>query len=100
MTDTPENLKHTIGKGDILEMEISLNNKEDIDRIRTGIESLQLGIVIQDEFYIVQGKDLIGKIPEISLVIQKAKDKILKMTLRENTLEDVFIHLTGRMLRS
>jgi hypothetical protein len=44
--------------------------------------------------------DLIRKTSEISQVIEQTGGKILKMTLRENSLEDVFIHLTGRRLRS
>jgi len=38
-------------------------------------------------------------VSEITNKIKEQGFKIKEMTLRENTLEDVFIHLTGRKLR-
>jgi ABC-2 type transport system ATP-binding protein len=99
MTDTPENLKHTIGKGDILEVETELINAADLEGIKSKITSLGIGVRVHEGKLLVQGMDMIGKIPEISRIILQTNGKILKMTLRENSLEDVFIHLTGRRLR-
>jgi ABC-2 type transport system ATP-binding protein len=100
MIDTPENLKHTIGKGDVLEIEISIHNSEETDRIKTILQSQGLQLRISEENLLIQGMDMIGKISVITDVIQQTGNKILKMTLHENSLEDVFIHLTGRRLRS
>jgi len=100
MTDTPENLKRTIGKGDVLEVETSRRTDEDVKKLMKKLESMSLAVQVQEETFIIQGMDIIGKIAEISQLIQQAGGKILKMTLRENSLEDVFIHLTGRRLRS
>lgn len=100
MTDSPENLKRTIGKGDILEMAISHGNIEKVTSLKIKFEALGLSVQIFEGEFLLQGMDLLSRIPEITRVIQQTDAKILKMTLRENTLEDVFIHLTGRRLRS
>ncbi len=100
MTDTPGNLKRTIGKGDILEVEMSQETVSNMVSWRSEMESRGLGVQFHEDVFLIQGMDLIGKIPEISRIIQQTGGKILKMTLRENSLEDVFIHLTGRRLRS
>jgi ABC-2 type transport system ATP-binding protein len=99
MIDTPENLKHTIGKGDILEVETELINAADLEGLKSKITSPGIGVRVHEGKLLVQGMDMIGKIPEISRIILQTNGKILKMTLRENSLEDVFIHLTGRRLR-
>ena len=100
MTDTPENLKRTIGKGDILELEVTSNDENYLSNLKSKLEATGLAFKVHDGNIIIQGMNLVGKIPEISRVIQQMEGKIIKMTLRENSLEDVFIHLTGRRLRS
>jgi ABC-2 type transport system ATP-binding protein len=100
MLDTPENLKHTIGKGDILEIEIFSKNDESMRIAIPVLEKMGLKITVSEGNLLIQGMDLIGKINEITQAIQGNECKILKITLRENSLEDVFIHLTGRRLRS
>lgn len=99
MIDTPENLKHTIGKGDILEVETNILNASDLEELKLKIASPEIGVRVHEGKLLFQGMDMIGKISEISRIILQTNEKILKMTLRENSLEDVFIHLTGRRLR-
>jgi len=100
MTDSPENLKRNIGKGDVLEVETDNKNEDIISRFNAKLESVGFSVKFQDGLLLVQGLNLIGKIQDISNFIQESGIKITKMTLRENSLEDVFIHLTGRGLRS
>jgi ABC-2 type transport system ATP-binding protein len=100
MTDSPENLKRTVGKGDVLEVETSLKDEPSMLRLKSKLELKGYGVKIHDEIFHVQGMELVSKISEVSRIIQEADSKILKMTLRENSLEDVFIHLTGRRLRT
>lgn len=100
MTDTSENLKRKIGKGDILELEISSNDGFNLEKLVSEFKSIGLEIRQTEENLVVQGMELIAKISEITTKLQQNHCKILKMTLRENSLEDVFIHLTGRRLRS
>jgi ABC-2 type transport system ATP-binding protein len=99
MIDTPENLKHTIGKGDILEVETNLINVTDLEDLKLKISSPDIGVRVHEGKLLIQGMDMISKIPEISRLILQTNRKIQNMTLRENSLEDVFIHLTGRRLR-
>lgn len=100
MTDSPENLKRTIGKGDILELETDTIYEDVLVVLKANLESQGLDLKVHEGSLLIQGMDLIGKIPQISEILQKVKLKTLRMTLRENSLEDVFIHLTGRRLRS
>ena len=48
---------------------------------------------------IIKSKGLIGLIPGITKIITNHGNKVMEIRLRENTLEDVFIYLTGRKLR-
>ncbi len=99
LTDTPENLKRTIGKGDILEITTTLAGEKEKLLIKE-IENPGLICLQAEDSLVLQGMNLVEKIEGISQVINKAGGKILSMNMRENSLEDVFIHLTGRRLRS
>lgn len=98
MTDTPENLKRSIGEGDLLEIIVDQDISE---RRAVLLESLSEKF---DEIYIadfsikIKSKNIVEKIVEITEIIRQNEFIIKKMTLRENTLEDVFIHLTGEKL--
>ena len=43
--------------------------------------------------------NLVPRIHEIYQLLEREKISIQEMKVRENTLEDVFIHLTGKSLR-
>ena len=47
----------------------------------------------------IKAVHLVDKIHAITSSIKETGLTIKEIKLRENTLEDVFIHLTGRMLR-
>jgi len=47
----------------------------------------------------VRALDVASKIPEILRVLEGAGARVSDLSLRRNTLEDVFITLTGRRLR-
>jgi len=100
MIDSPDNLKRNIGKGDVLEVESDYINEDDISRLNAKLENSGFTVKFQNGTLVVQGLNMIDKIQGISNFIQESGIKISKMTLRENSLEDVFIHLTGRGLRS
>jgi ABC-2 type transport system ATP-binding protein len=96
--DTPYNLKNSIGEGDVLEIEIV---EESGDKTEALISALKhkYNIIQSGNFLIIKAIHLIDKIHDITSSIKKAGLTIKETKLRENTLEDVFIHLTGRMLR-
>lgn len=97
--DSPENLKKSIGEGDLLEIVLQ---KTDINRIDAVIADLTQRfdrVDYHDFTLFINSKNLIEFIAEITNEIKTHDLEIMKMTIRENTLEDVFIHLTGRKLR-
>jgi len=100
MLDTPENLKKTIGEGDLLELRIENCELGMKDQIRSKLSALCDSVVVTEDMISLRSLNMLEKIPEISAAISSAGMKIGQMSLRENTLEDVFIHLTGRRLRS
>jgi ABC-2 type transport system ATP-binding protein len=94
VTDSPENLKKTIGKGDILEIGFSGNVP-----LIGEISKLADEVRIEESFIVFKSLAVIERLPFI-LERLKASNTIVKsINLRENTLEDVFISLTGKKLR-
>lgn len=49
---------------------------------------------------IVRSKDVISKLSRILNYIEEMGVEVENMSIRNTTLEDVFIHLTGRALRN
>ncbi len=113
--DTPENLKKSIGEGDILELvfaedQLALEYQseqseqikmEDQRKIKV-IEKLKnqgFSIMSQDSGLTLKSRDMVSRIPEIYSILGSAGIEIKQMRMRENSLEDVFIFLTGRGLR-
>jgi ABC-2 type transport system ATP-binding protein len=94
VTDTPENLKRTYGKGDKLEIHIT-GSAISI----SGIQNMAEEVELKDSGIIFKSKAIINRIPMILEFLGKAGITITGMHLSENTLEDVFISLTGRNLR-
>ncbi|MGB3458878.1 MAG: ABC transporter ATP-binding protein [Halobacteriota archaeon] len=97
--DTPESLKKKIGRGDVVE--IQLSNQEMNDKVVSLMNSME-GI---EEVKEIKGKvnvralDSVSKLPGMIRSIEKMGINIVDTSIRRNTLEDVFIHLTGRGLR-
>ncbi|MCF8369762.1 MAG: ATP-binding cassette domain-containing protein [Bacteroidales bacterium] len=98
LLDTPGNLKRSIGEGDILE----LSFVNDISRETKLTESLAPyynDIKVTGNFIMLRSKNIVEKIAEITEIVKGTGNELQKIVLRENTLEDVFIHLTGKKLR-
>ena len=97
--DTPESLKKKIGRGDVVE--IQLSNPEMNDKVVSLMRSME-GI---EEVKEIKGKvnvralDAVSKLSGMIRSIEKMGINIVDTSIRRNTLEDVFIHLTGRGLR-
>jgi ABC-2 type transport system ATP-binding protein len=92
--DTPENLKNSIGAGDILDIEIS-GDIPNISQLKTLTEE----ITIDRNILSFRSMSIIDRMPAILDMVKQLNVKVLSMNLRKNTLEDVFISLTGRNLR-
>ncbi len=97
--DTPHNLKREIGEGDVVYMHLS-----DPDKNSKVINVLK-NLDIIDSVTEVEGKinvrtlNAVGKLPEIMAELQNIDVEVEDLFLRPNTLEDVFIELTGTSLR-
>jgi len=94
VTDSPENLKRKIGKGDKLEIKFtgSLLQSGDLSNLADEVE-------LKDSVIYFRSKAIIDRIPVILESLRKTGITITGISLSENTLEDVFISLTGRKLR-
>lgn len=99
LLDTPEGLKKTIGRGDVVEIQLAdaMVNK----RVITLIKSLE-GIEEVKELrgrVTVRALNATSKLPQMIDLIESSKGRVSDISIRGNTLEDVFIYLTGRDLR-
>jgi ABC-2 type transport system ATP-binding protein len=98
--DTPESLKRSVGEGDVLEIGL----EGDGDCRRRALEALsvlddQARIGVGDSALHVRALNAVSLLPEILGRLKAASVPLGEVRLRENTLEDVFIQLTGRRLR-
>jgi ABC-2 type transport system ATP-binding protein len=99
LLDTPQNLKKTIGEGDILEIVIENGDEEKINLFAEKIAlSTKNAKTVANRIFI-KYPNVIDKLPSIKNMAESDGFLISEIKLRENTLEDVFIHLTGRNLR-
>ncbi len=93
--DTTSNLKNSIGHdvitlscSDLKKLHDRLVKESWIQKVKQHDSSLTLGVEKGDE-----------KIPEIIEIAQSLKLKIKSIDVRKPTLDDVFLHFTGRMMR-
>lgn len=101
VTDTPENLKKSIGEGDILE--ISLGSEEESIRIAKALKE-KMGKKLKSATnmgsqLMLRTIDTASNLSIITSAIESEKASINDIRIRWNSLEDVFINLTGRSLR-
>ncbi|MHA2052328.1 MAG: ABC transporter ATP-binding protein [Candidatus Hodarchaeales archaeon] len=104
--DTPSKLKASVGAGDLAEIQLteSQGKISGIDLARQ-LKTFDPEIPIQkstydDSFLTIQGLNLIPKLSQILAFIERQDFSVHNLQIRGTTLEDVFIDLTGRQLRS
>jgi len=97
--DTPGNLKKTVGSGDVIEMQLA--EPELSETIMADLRSISgiLEISDTDGKLKIRALDAVKLLPEILKRVDTTRTRISDIAIRENTLEDVFIYLTGRGLR-
>lgn len=97
--DTPRNLKKEFGEGDIVEIHLadSKMNPEVISKLKN-METIDSVIEVDGKINI-RALNAVGKLPEIMDEVQDMDIKVADLSLHPNTLEDVFIELTGTSLR-
>ncbi len=114
VVDTPEELKRTIGEGDVLELEIKEITLEQAmkaievvlpkmslqaQRSNLQLDEQETASSPRSDTISFRGKNIADNLPSIINAIQHAGGSVGEIHLRANTLEDVFIALTGRRLR-
>jgi ABC-2 type transport system ATP-binding protein len=99
LLDTPQILKRTVGEGDILELVLENSNEKAMNQFAKEIASLSMNIKINADSVLIKHSNIIEQLSTIKDLAEINGLLISEIKLRENTLEDVFIHLTGRNLR-
>ncbi len=97
--DTPVNLKKEIGGGDVVEITLSddsMNQKviKKIEETGNVLSVLEVEGIIN-----LRALNAVGKLPQIIDDIEETGARMADLSVRQNTLEDVFIDLTGTRLR-
>jgi ABC-2 type transport system ATP-binding protein len=98
--DAPKKLKGRVGEGDVLE--IMMAGKDiAIDRVLKFLEEGTEGATlhITQDTLIVRAPQVVKQISDIVEILEREGIQTADVKLRETTLEDVFINLTGRRLR-
>ena len=96
VVDTPDELKRTVGEGDVLEVNIADGDPEPVAAIAS---RLFADVSTVNHTLTVRGRGLIERLPELLQALREADVKTSDVRLRANSLEDVFLSLTGRRLR-
>ena len=95
--DTIENLKKKNRAENILEIEFenencAVNAQKDLNKFEIKMNLVNNHLLITDN-------TIFDKLPEILKTLKDDSLKVCEIKLRENSLEDIFINLTGRRLR-
>jgi ABC-2 type transport system ATP-binding protein len=96
--DTPESLKNHVGSGDVLEIKIGTEQVEE-SQLKMQLADLAEQFQFVKPILSIQGYHLVDTLPAIVNRLREHSYPIGSVQLRRNTLEDVFIALTGRQLR-
>ncbi len=108
VVDAPEALKRRVGEGDVLEIEVA-GGGPPIERAVAAITAVagvgrdEAGVtqVVSSAggMLVIKAQGLVELLPVVLEALKNAGFRPGEVRLRENTLEDVFIALTGRRLR-
>ena len=97
--DTPEGLKNRIGPGDILEIKVSEGQEDELNRLQQALPENLRNLAYHQGTLRMVGVDILDVLPPLLDRLRSTGLQIQDMTIRNKTLEDVFIALTGRRLR-
>lgn len=99
LLDTPHSLKKSIGEGDLIEIQLRAAGSNQFEKAVETLSKIYDQVALRGTTLTIKSRNLIELLPDITRKIERDGFKIDEITLRENTLEDVFISLTGRKLR-
>jgi ABC-2 type transport system ATP-binding protein len=98
--DTPDALKQSVGEGDVVEIGWD-GRAEDEPRLRAALAAFeqQARFELGREALTLRALNAVSLLPGVLGALAGAGLRPGEVRLRENTLEDVFLRLTGRRLR-
>ena len=99
VVDTPEALKASVGAGDVVEINLEGQNGTEAIQKALALHKERVSIEITGNTLILRALDIVQLLPSLMESLELAGLLPGEIRLRENTLEDVFIQLTGRRLR-
>ncbi len=102
--DTPEALKQRLGPGDTVEIKLADDLADSLAveaQARLALQDIASDVKLEDQAHILHVRALhaVGRLADILQALTNAGFHPGEVSLRANSLEDVFIQLTGRRLR-
>jgi ABC-2 type transport system ATP-binding protein len=94
---TPGDLKRKVMGGDVVEAEFTALPEKALDALTNAKFSLE--VKRRENTLTILANNGAEAVPQIVELVDKNGGKIHTMTLREPTLDDVFLHFTGRSIR-
>jgi ABC-2 type transport system ATP-binding protein len=97
--DDPRKLKASVGEGDVLEL--AFEEGADLQKAADDFDAMDFIISanVTAGRVVIRAKDAMSRLPDIFAFVKEHGSEIRDVRYRGNTLEDVFINLTGRALR-
>ena len=95
--DTPSALKEKLGEGDVLEF--SVTETCSIYAVQENLKKQFAEVSVSGNVITLRGHGLVDLLPKVLATLEALGCKAGDVHLRQNTLEDVFLALTGRRLR-
>jgi ABC-2 type transport system ATP-binding protein len=93
---TPENLRHTVGEGDVLEIDLEGGLLEET---LCALKPILPQVSLTNHTLVIRARGVVEHLPAVLDALRSVNARPGEVRLRANTLEDVFISLTGRRLR-
>ncbi len=99
VVDTPERLKNTVGEGDTVVLRLKDGARAaKAAEVAAGVGGVRGAVAVSREVRF-QALNAVARLREVFAVLEQAGIEVEDASMRKNTLEDVFIQLTGRALR-
>lgn len=99
VVDSPDKLKSNIGEGEVLEIRVSCAREVAVERTLKTLSQKVQKVNFDEGLFSITAKNVFDNISSITSILSSNEMSIEDVRLRKKTLEDVFIHLTGRGLR-
>jgi ABC-2 type transport system ATP-binding protein len=98
--DTPEALKQRVGEGDVIEIRLGDGRQIEAEA-RAALAGLAVDVRLEPAAHTLRVRALnaVGQLAEILAALTAAGVRPHEVNVRANSLEDVFLNLTGRRLR-